>query len=88
MLRSRLIGRVSHHAVGGIQIDVQTLLDQAEFTYGDVDIAVPKFKVEYGAALDDALQALGVKTAYDRDKADLTAMLDPSGLPGGQHFLV
>lgn len=69
------------------QIDVQTLLDQAEFTYGDVDIAVPKFKVEYGAALDDALQALGVKTAYDRDKADLTAMLDPSSLPGGQHFL-
>lgn len=69
------------------QIDVQALLDQAEFTYGDVDIAVPKFKVEYGAALDDALQALGVKTAYDRDKADLTAMLDPSGLPGGQHFL-
>lgn len=69
------------------QIDVQALLDQAEFTYGDVDIAVPKFKVEYGAALDDALQALGVKTAYDRDKADLTAMLDPSSLPGGQHFL-
>lgn len=69
------------------QIDVQALLDQAEFTYGDVDISVPKFKVEYGAALDDALQALGVKTAYDRDKADLTAMLDPSSLPGGQHFL-
>lgn len=69
------------------QIDVQALLDQAEFTYGDVDISVPKFKVEYGAALDDALQALGVKTDYDRDKADLTAMLDPSGLPGGQHFL-
>lgn len=69
------------------QIDVQALLDQAEFAYGDVDISVPKFKVEYGAALDDALQALGVKTDYDRDKADLTAMLDPSGLPGGQHFL-
>lgn len=69
------------------QIDVQALLDQAEFAYGDVDISVPKFKVEYGAALDDALQALGVKTAYDRDKADLTAMIDPSGLPGGQHFL-
>lgn len=69
------------------QIDVQALLDQAEFAYGDVDISVPKFKVEYGAALDDALQALGVKTAYDRDKADLTAMLDPSSLPGGQYFL-
>ena len=68
-------------------LDVQHFLDSAEFTYGDVNASVPKFKVEYSAALDDALQALGVKTAYDRDKADLTAMLDPSGLPGGQHFL-
>ena len=68
-------------------IDVQYLLDGAEFVYGDVDVSVPKFKVEYGAALDDALQALGVKAAYDPEKADLTAMLDPTGLPGGQHFL-
>ena len=69
------------------EVDVQHLLDQAEFVYGDVNVSVPKFKVEYGAALDDALQALGVKAAYDSEKADLTAMLDPSSLPGGQHFL-
>ena len=68
-------------------IDVQHLLDGAQFVYGDVDVSVPKFKVEYGAALDDALQALGVKAAYDPDKADLAAMLDPSDLPGAQHFL-
>lgn len=69
------------------KIDVQHLLDQAEFAYGDVAVSVPKFKVEYGTALDNALQALGVKTAYDPEKADLTAMIDPSSLPGGQHFL-
>lgn len=69
------------------EVDVQHLLDQAEFVYGDVTVSIPKFKVEYGAALDDALQALGVKAAYDPEKADLTAMLDPSSLPGGQHFL-
>lgn len=69
------------------EIDVQYLLDQAEFVYGDVAVSIPKFKVEYGAALDDALQALGVKAAYDPEKADLTAMIDPSSLPGGQHFL-
>lgn len=69
------------------EIDVQHLLDQVEFVYGDVNVSVPKFKVEYGAALDDALQALGVKAAYDPDKADLAAMLDPSDLPGAQHFL-
>ena len=68
-------------------LDVQHLLDQAEFVYGDVAVSVPKFKVEYGMALDDALQTLGVKTAYDPEKADLTAMIDPTGLPGKQHFL-
>lgn len=68
-------------------LDVQNFLDNAEFTYGDVNASVPKFKVEYSAALDDALQALGVQTAYDPETADLTAMLDPSGLPGQQHFL-
>lgn len=69
------------------EVDVQHLLDQAEFVYGDVTVSIPKFKVEYGAALDDALQALGVKAAYNPEKADLTAMIDPSSLPGGQHFL-
>lgn len=68
-------------------LDVQHFLDNAEFTYGDVNVAVPKFKVEYSAALDEALQALGVQTVYDPETADLSAMLDPSGLPGQQHFL-
>ena len=68
-------------------MDVQNFLDNAEFTYGDVNVSVPKFKVEYSAALDEALQALGVQTAYDPENADLTAMLDPSSLPGQQHFL-
>ena len=68
-------------------MDVQNFLDNAEFTYGDVNVSVPKFKVEYSAALDEALQALGVQTAYDPENAYLTAMLDPSSLPGQQHFL-
>ena len=68
-------------------MDVQNFLDNAEFTYGDVNVSVPKFKVEYSAALDEALQALGVRTVYDPENADLSAMLDPSSLPGQQHFL-
>ncbi|MDO5141915.1 MAG: serpin family protein, partial [Eubacteriales bacterium] len=40
-------------------LDVQYLLDNVTFTYGDVRVSVPKFKVEYGAALDEALGALG-----------------------------
>nr|WP_297172333.1 serpin family protein [uncultured Agathobaculum sp.] len=68
-------------------LDVQNFLDNAQFTYGDVAVSVPRFKVQYGAALDDTLRALGVETAYDRQNADLTAMLDPSALPDGQYFL-
>lgn len=70
-------------------LDVQHFLDSADFSKGsgEIRVAVPKFKVEYGAALDDALRALGVQTAYDAEQADLTAMLDPTGLPDKQHFL-
>ena len=69
------------------ELDVQNLLDNAEFTYSDVRVSIPRFKVEYGVPLDEALQALGVRTAYEPEKADLTAMLDPSELPARQHFL-
>ncbi|WP_159068022.1 serpin family protein [Agathobaculum massiliense] len=69
------------------ELDVQNLLDNAEFTHSDVRVSIPRFKVEYGAPLDEALQALGVRTAYEPEKADLTAMLDPSELPARQHFL-
>ena len=69
-------------------IDVQDFLDTAAFSYEDeVAVSVPKFKVEYTAALDDALRAMGVHTAYDPDAVDLSAMLDPASLASGQHFL-
>ena len=68
-------------------LDVQNFLDNTQFTYGDVAISVPRFKVEYGAVLDDTLRVLGVETAYDRQNADLIAMLDPSALPDGEYFL-
>lgn len=58
-------------------LNVQHFLDNAEFVDGEVRIAVPKFKIEFGAALDDTLKALGVKTAYDPDLADLSAMAPP-----------
>ena len=69
-------------------LDVQDFLDTAAFSYEDeVAVSVPKFKVEYTAALDDALRAMDVHTAYDPDAADLSAMLDPASLASGQHFL-
>ncbi len=68
--------------------DVQCFLDHAEFRADTETCAyVPKFKIEYSKTLDDSLKALGVKTAYNQDKADLTAMVDTSVLPKGQMFL-
>ncbi len=68
--------------------DVQCFLDHAEFSTDIKTCAyVPKFKIDYSKTLDDSLKALGVKTAYDKDKADLTAMVDTSVLPKGQMFL-
>ena len=68
-------------------LDVQHFLDSVEFETSRVDVSVPKFQVEYSAALDEALKALGVRTAYDPASADLSAMVDPALLGGREHFL-
>jgi serpin B len=39
-----------------------------------VELTLPKFKVESGFDLKEALMALGMKTAFDDKKADLTGM--------------
>lgn len=69
------------------KLDVQDLLDRADFTNAEVRLSIPKFKVEYGAALDETLTALGVQAAYDPNRADLSAMIDPAAAPGGQLYL-
>ncbi|WP_248929350.1 serpin family protein [Paenibacillus hamazuiensis] len=38
------------------------------------EIRLPKFKLEYGKTLDEALQSLGMQIAYDSTKADFSAM--------------
>ena len=68
-------------------LDVQHFLDSVEFETSRVDVSVPKFQVEYSAALDEALKALGVRIAYDPASADLSAMVDPALLGGREHFL-
>ncbi len=59
---------------GGAPLDA--LLDQAAFTDGPVRLTIPKFTLEYGGTLNDALQALGVSDAFDPDAADFSAMAD------------
>ena len=67
--------------------DLQNILDNAQFDRVPVRLTVPKFKVEYSSQLKDALRALGVETAFDQVKADLSGIIDPSSLPMGQYFV-
>jgi len=46
-----------------------------------VNVALPKFKMSSGFALGEALRALGMKDAFDPDRADF------SGMDGNSHWL-
>ena len=43
---------------------------------GEVHIGLPKYKEEYTVTLNDALQQLGMKNAFDQDLADFTKLMD------------
>lgn len=42
--------------------------------YRRIDLSLPRFKIEQSAALSQVLQALGMKLAFDADKADFSGM--------------
>ena len=44
----------------------------------DLDVMIPKFKYNYGASLKEILPELGMKTAFDSDKADFSKINDLS----------
>ena len=63
-------------------LDLQEVLDHADFRREKVRLAIPKFKMKYGDSLADELKTLGVLTAFDPNQADLSGMIDPSDYPG------
>lgn len=69
------------------EIDVQELLDRAEFDSMKVNLRIPRFKIEYGGALDNELKTLGIRTVYDPALADLSGMVDPELLDGRNLYL-
>jgi serine protease inhibitor len=67
---------------------VETLLDQLKKTswaelagrlrIGRGSVALPKFKLEYSAGLNQALSRLGMEIAFDRDRAQFSRMIQGS----------
>ena len=55
------------------------MLDSAEPRL--VDIAIPQFEVDYDTGLVPALKALGLTLPFDRQRADLSAMVEPGQTP-------
>jgi serpin B len=50
----------------------------------EVDLSMPRFKATYAVMMNDALRDLGMKDAFDQDKADFSGIADPAktrGLP-------
>lgn len=46
-----------------------------------VSLTCPKFKADWGSSLAASLQAMGLETAFDPDRADFSAMGSAGGLP-------
>lgn len=47
-----------------------------QFRTEDVDIKLPRFKVEYDITLNDSLKAMGMEVAFDLNKADFSGMTE------------
>ena len=47
---------------------------------GEVELTLPRWKFLVGTTLNGALEALGMTSAFDRDKADFSAMTDEEAL--------
>lgn len=47
------------------------------FQVDDLNVELPKFKVEQSFELSDTLSELGLKTLFDPSKSDLSNFLDP-----------
>jgi serine protease inhibitor len=58
-----------------------------DFHVSETYVELPKFRLEYGTSLDDPLQALGMKIAYDQKKADFGRMLPGSFLADTNAFI-
>ncbi len=57
---------------------LRTVLENAEKT--SVDVALPKFKSEYSVKMNDILISMGITDAFDKNKADFSALGTADGV--------
>ena len=55
---------------------IEALLNTVEFKSEKVCLTIPKFEMHYSVSMNEILRKLGITDAFDRDKADLGAMVD------------
>lgn len=75
MLLRRLAGTLGGEAAGSIQ----AALGAAESTL--TDLSIPKFGLECEPDVDSVLRRLGVNAAYDRDRANFSALRENAAEP-------
>lgn len=61
--------------------DIQAKLEAAEFA--PIDLTLPRFKVHSRPKIVAAFQSLGMKLAFDRDKADFSGLTGPGTAKSG-----
>ena len=62
--------------LGDTEKDITELISEAEYNNSELQLAVPKFSADTTLTLDETLKAMGMTDAFDKNKADFTAMVD------------
>ncbi len=65
---------VSMYVILGDDKNPEELLNKAEFSSAYVALSMPKFKTEFDITLNDALKALGINRAFDKNSAQFRPM--------------
>jgi serine protease inhibitor len=64
-----------------------TIIGSLPESGSEIDIRIPKFKLEYAKELNEVLKALGMEVAFERGRADFTGMYNKEQTSGENLFI-